>query len=316
MKHVQYVLLAAASLALMAGCGWEGNNGDEFSAWNDSYNWVNFSGMYRDSGNGVLVAGHENVPPTPATETAKTTNIGVGISGLHVYSGTLPSTPIVPGSVTIDCQGFHFSDNGSGVLTGSIAGTSGSVNYTTGSWSLNLGGLEFTQNAAITANWRASEGGTSGQVVPGSTGAPPVYSFSVAQTGNLLTFTDSNGKVYQGYISGISSPTSGGNPPSTAAGQGQNIQPNGTVTAEAPSVQSGSAIAQFEVEGTSISGAHVKITGVLSLDFVISTTVVTTPGFFGNTSQSTSTESHNRTMRATWIEDNGQTGDILGTAAG
>jgi len=197
------------------------------------------------------------------------------------------------------------------VLVGSIAGTSGSINYTTGNWTVNLGALEFPVGVEISANFRYTEGGTTGSVEPGSTGKP-IFSLSVAQTGNILRFTDNNGAVYEGQISGISAPTGGG---ATAAGEGGHIDPQGASPAvTTPSTQTGTAIGQFEVQGQSSSGTHVKITGTLSLDFTTSTRTITTPGVRGNTTDSTSVQSNNRMLKATWIEDGGQTGDIVGSA--
>lgn len=311
MMRVKGGLLAVAALALMSGCGWESGGGGDFSSWNDSYNWVNFSGVYRNPDGGVLVSGFGSTPATPAGETKSEALIGTGVAGLHQYSGVLSVRPVAPGTLTIHCQGFSFTDDGKGVLAGSNPGTGGTISYATGSWAINLGPLEFIQGAEITANWSVTVGATAGTINPGNTGKS-VYSMSVAQTGNRLTFTDNNGARYEGFISGISAPTGGG---ATAAGQGGNIEPQGSeaVTTDA-GPQTGTAFAQFEAEGRSTSGAHVKITGTLSLEFTTSSTTVNTPGFWGDTSATTSTQSNNRMMRATWIEEDGQTADIIGSA--
>jgi len=68
--------------------------------------------------------------------------IAVGNGGT-VYGGTLQTIPIVAGSFNPTDGVESFTDNGVGVLTGS-AGGSGTINYTTGAWSL-------TFNAAVAA---------------------------------------------------------------------------------------------------------------------------------------------------------------------
>lgn len=70
-------------------------------------------------------------------------NIALGNGG-KVYSGTLSTIPIVPGSFHPSDIIESFTDNGAGVLTGS-AGGSGTINYTSGAWTL-------TFNANVAAN--------------------------------------------------------------------------------------------------------------------------------------------------------------------
>ena len=60
--------------------------------------------------------------------------IAVGDGGVN-YSGTLATFPIRAGSFTATNGVESFTDNGLGVLTGS-AGGSGTINYTTGAWTL------------------------------------------------------------------------------------------------------------------------------------------------------------------------------------
>ena len=61
-------------------------------------------------------------------------NIALGNGG-KTYSGTLAVAPIYPGTFTPSDGIESFTDNGAGVLTGS-AGGSGTINYTTGAWTL------------------------------------------------------------------------------------------------------------------------------------------------------------------------------------
>ena len=79
-------------------------------------------------------------------------SLGVGMANVHGYSGTLQSTPIKPGSLTIDCGGLSFADNSIGVLAG-LAGTSGSIDYFTGAWTINLGPLQFPSGVSITGHY-------------------------------------------------------------------------------------------------------------------------------------------------------------------
>ena len=62
--------------------------------------------------------------------------IAVGNGG-KTYSGTLITHPIVAGSFTPTDGIETFTDNGLGVLTGSLTG-SGTINYTTGAWTLTF----------------------------------------------------------------------------------------------------------------------------------------------------------------------------------
>lgn len=58
-------------------------------------------------------------------------------SGGKNYSGTLSTHPILVGSFTATDGTETFTDNGDGTLTGSAGGT-GTINYTTGAWSLSF----------------------------------------------------------------------------------------------------------------------------------------------------------------------------------
>ena len=309
--RVGRIPITALILTVTAGCGWEGSNNDDFSAWNESYNWANFSGVYRAPSGGLVVSGFEGTPGSAPTEVNYSQTFGTGVSGVHGYAGSLSRIPVVAGSVTFDCGSYHFSDNGSGVLVGSIAGTGGTVSYDTGSWSINLGALEFPVGVEIIANWRYTEGGSTGHAEPGNTGRS-IYTFSVAQTGNALVFTDSNGGQYSGYISGLS--TTGGNPGAqpvdTASGEIPQTYPQGqTATAQQQTTGSGEVVAQFEVQGQSSAGVHVRITGTLQSHYTATASAASTAG------QQASVVISSRVMNGTWIEDNGMTGDIVGAAS-
>lgn len=65
-----------------------------------------------------------------------TQTIAVG-DGTANYLGTLGAVPIVAGTLTITDGIESFVDNGAGLLTGNLGGV-GSINYTTGSWTLSF----------------------------------------------------------------------------------------------------------------------------------------------------------------------------------
>lgn len=76
-------------------------------------------------------------------------NIALGTGGTTGFSGTLATKPIAAGSFNPTDGVETFIDNGNGTLTGS-AGGSGTINYTTGAWTLT-----FNANPANHANIRA-----------------------------------------------------------------------------------------------------------------------------------------------------------------
>lgn len=63
-------------------------------------------------------------------------NIAVG-TGVATYNGTLTVFPIVPGSLTITNGTEIFTDNGFGLLVGSLGGT-GTIAYNTGVWNVTF----------------------------------------------------------------------------------------------------------------------------------------------------------------------------------
>lgn len=65
-----------------------------------------------------------------------TETIDVGDGGT-AYNGTLLSFPIVTGSLSITAMSEVFSDNGNSTLSSNLGGT-GTINYTTGVWTLNF----------------------------------------------------------------------------------------------------------------------------------------------------------------------------------
>jgi len=124
----------------------------------------------------------------------------------------------------------------------------------------------------------------------GSSGEP-VYSMTVQQAGNNLTMIDNNGGTYSGLISTI------------ASTGGQTIEYPDTTTSMP--ANGDTMTASFEVEGRSSSGVHVKIVGTLTGTATVTAATATTPSTIRLAT---------RTIRGTWIEANGFTGEVLGTA--
>jgi len=77
----------------------------------------------------------------------------VGEAGRTTYSGHVANVPVVPGSMRVRAGGFYFVDDGGGVLAGSSAGTAGTINYASGSWSIDLGGKDIAAGETILANY-------------------------------------------------------------------------------------------------------------------------------------------------------------------
>lgn len=172
MKTVLNFGLALVVVALLSGCEWD-SSGDEGS-WNDSYSWINFSGLYRGL-DGMLVRefeASESATSTTTTtiSTTTTTDDGTTITTTVVNgesAGTAPSFQtslngglnfrpgIVPGSVTFvlnatvaNGSSGSVTDDGSGGLSGSVnlvgpdsstaQPVTGTINYDTGVWTMDL----------------------------------------------------------------------------------------------------------------------------------------------------------------------------------
>ena len=79
MKFSSCVFVLSMAATLLMGCegGWTSGGGVD--DWNEAYNWVNFSGVYRGIGGGVLVTDYSTTPGTPSTtESEKDQRIGTG----------------------------------------------------------------------------------------------------------------------------------------------------------------------------------------------------------------------------------------------
>ncbi|MBM4148020.1 MAG: hypothetical protein FJ224_03130 [Lentisphaerae bacterium] len=300
MKKLLAIMLALVPVAVfLAGCEWEATDDEE--SWNDNVApWVNFSGIYRGTGpRGYIVS-----KPTPGGSTDEDpTEVAVQ----NEPAGSLPATqtslsggfptaklPIVPGSVTIVMQGASsggsFRDDGSGGLSGrfNLVGidaptktATGTIDYETGTWALFLDSPGFLEPVNVFLSWTYTVSPSDpviDDLPPGNTGAP-IFAFTIAQNGNVLTIVDSQGSTFSGQVWGVQ--TAGGDSTGTT---------------------SGDVIANFQVKGTSAAGIDVTITGALQGYY-------TAPAgdlVYGTLS--------GRVINGTWVEDGGKTGDIRGAA--
>lgn len=112
-KRGLWLSVVLVSLAVVIGCSeWE-SSGDE-GAWNDSYGWLDFSGVYADMDKGVLV--RDGASGT-SSQTSVNELIGTGDGASTSFSGALANGGVVEGSVLISAGAFGFVDDGNGTLT-------------------------------------------------------------------------------------------------------------------------------------------------------------------------------------------------------
>ena len=278
---------AAAVLvaSTITGCDWEG--GSDAETISGRYGWVNFSGVYRGSQGGILVTDYTQTADTPAT-TNRVANerVATAVAGQSVYSGNLRQAGITAGSLTIVAGVYVLTDNGSGGLAGS--GRTGTINYGSGAWSINLAGAWPPAGTQITATYTYYLSGTKGTTgADAGTSGKPIYAFTVQQDGNSLSILDNNGATYNGKISSIRS----------TGGASQDLPDS----ASAP-VTGDQLIGSFEASGQSAAGVEVKMVGTLQ-------------GTVGGASDTGITLT-DRAMYGTWIESGtGKTGDINGSAS-
>lgn len=298
MKRIALIGICVAALAVgLVGCDW--STGNEATSWSSSYNWVNFSGIYRSAAGGLLVTDYTTTPSTPgSTNMLRVSGESQGDykADQTVFGNTLKNGNIVPGTVQIKLGEFStLSDDGNGVL--SAGSTKGDIAYVVGGWNITFpAGLGPNQGGSIKAtyNYYVSNSGSSGSGArPGSTGS--IYSFAIVHQGQHLTFTDNNGATYVGKIGEIRSASGAQN---TDIGQvGANEQGNDTARYtyyESPLPENGDTmIATFECSGISAAMMQVKIVG--SFQGTVASGVFT-----------------GRILTGTWIELGGKTGDVNG----
>ncbi len=109
-------LLVAGLAAIVGviGCSdWE-SSGDE-EAWDSSYNWLDFSGMYADVGQGVFVKDAATAfDITPALVVGE--SLGTANGSATSFSGAFAHDGIVRGSVLLSAGPINFVDDGTGGL--------------------------------------------------------------------------------------------------------------------------------------------------------------------------------------------------------
>lgn len=276
MRPWMSVTLVSVLAALLVGCEGDWTSGGGVESWNESYNWVNFSGVYKGIGGGLLVTDYSATPGTPGvTNTASQSFVANGQTEQTV---TCSKKPVVRGSITVTISGgYSFTDpDGDGILSGS-SGTSGEIDYQTGVITLRFFDIPPNAGASGTVSYNYSVSGNAGTGSAGSgSSGVKIYSFTVFQEGNVMTITDNNGSVYEGNFGSIRS--SAGATGSPAAGD--------------------TVVGQFECNGVSAAGFSVSIVGTLQ-------GVVSGDGDVLS----------NRQMFGTWIEDGGRTGDVNGEAS-
>ncbi|MCX6992765.1 MAG: hypothetical protein NT011_06435 [Kiritimatiellaeota bacterium] len=273
--YLQFIGLIFCVLTL-AGCEWTAGSG--VSSWDDSGNWVDFSGSYRALDGGMLVRQFSG--GTATTNTVSNELLSTGDGSKTAFSGQIAYTP-VRGSLTIfTIGGYRFTDTvGTTADTVSLAvtpadGSAGTFNYSTRAWALTF--------PAPLASGTQIMGTYQHLVVTSMQGnhGTAIYSFMVYQTGNKLQITDSNGATYEGTMGTVR--TTGGEP--IDANDPNAIPPT-----------TGPVVAQFSATGTS-QGYSVTLVGVMQ----------------GTLSGGTTLSS--RSMTATFIESAGYEASVSAVA--
>ena len=309
-KLVNFSIVLVVVGVIVMGCEWTGSGSD--GSWSDSYSWINFSGLYRGSGGDVVRDFGAAGPATPGAGNIVVVNNesgGTAPAASTELSGVLNNRPgIVPGSVTIVLQpaspegsAGSVTDNGAGGLSGfvNLVGidsstanpVSGTINYSTGAWTLTLQSPGLLTSAQILANYAydanigTGGGGTNGGGPSLGVVGGRVQSIQIEQLGNKLTFRTSNGHVLEGYLSVVTLP--GGDQTGRSAGD---------------------VSATYEVKGV-VDGQQVRISGTLSGVYVPPADITfanpQAPIIYGIMS--------NRILQGIWMQPNG-TADVYGVA--
>ncbi len=266
-----------AGVLLMAGCHDWSSGGS--SAWSSRYNWANFSGVYRaiddptGAASGPLVTNYTDRREQSGNRI--TEHFATGDGARTLFTGGLRSRQITPDTVTVTTPNLVMRDDGGGNLAGN--GSTGTITYGNGFLTLNF---ENPPAAGVRINVSYQFDSPTHLSRSGVTGAT-IHSFSVEQTGERLVITDNNGAVYEGNMGRVAS-TSG------AAGTVGGDEDEGV-----GEPITGTVIAQFQASGVSAAGVEVRMTGSFTADAAAG-------------------QLENRTIRGTWIEAGGKTGEING----
>ncbi len=277
--------LTALTICLLVSTGCEWTAGSKVNSWDDSSNWVDFSGTYRASdGNSILVrkfgatSGSTNTIWT--TNTVSSEYLATGNGTNTAFSGQVAHSPL-RGSLTIfTVGGYRFTDSASATAdTVALSvipndGSAGSFNYLTRAWALTFPS-PISAGTQILATYLYISSEQVEDPTQGNSGKP-IYSFVIYQTGNRLQLTDNNGATYEGYLGTVR--TTGGR------------VSDATDTSFVPPT-SGPVTAQFSATGIS-QGFKVQIVGTLSGTLTSATTLTS------------------RSIQATFIEEGGSQADI------
>jgi len=294
MKRFSLIGISIALTAIcITGCSWE--TGSDAESWSSSYDWVNFSGVYRGVGGGLLVTDYTTTPSIPGVTNvySKTESGGTMPARGVSASGRVSNGGLVPGSfmVTVGAIATLSDVAKDGTLSGN---GSGSVNYEGGTWSIEIDTWS-TDPEQITVAYSytvSRDGSSSSGARPGSTGS--IYSFDLQHRGENLTFTDNNGAVYTGIISKMASSSGAQNTDISQVGTDESGNDTKYTYYESPLPEDGDSItASFEVSGVSAAAMSVRIVGTLE--------GAVTAGNFNS-----------RRLDGTWIEVGGKTGDVNG----
>jgi hypothetical protein len=299
----------ACVAAVVCSCGdWE--RADDTATWNDAYNarfeWINFSGTYKNSNGWYIVTQFRRPDSTIGGTGGNTGSPGVqnyvvatSTERTYRFGGTLRPLPVMPGTVSFhatieigDTETLSDRDN-DGLLYSSIDnGNAGFVNYYTGAFSLEFGMAVLPGTNVVATFISGVQPGSTNIVVttpPRSGSSRPIYQFVVVQDASLLRLTDNYGNTYTGRITRISS---------TAGGTDADIRPGEAVTVVASFIASGN--------GVSISGTLEGLYTAAEQE-----TGVTTPG---QTQEEYRGTLENRVVRGVWVEASGRSGAIEANA--
>lgn len=276
MKKLLGMVAGLIMVAGLVSCDWSGTSEDE--SWNDRYNWVNFSGVYRGAGGGLLVSSYSTQPGSNQGNVVSREVVARGNGTKNSFSGTLSNRGIVAGTVAISTEivgigTVSLTDDGSGVLAG--GGGAGTIVYSTGAYSITFTG-PVVNGSAIAISYEYASSGSSGS------SGKAIVSFTVTQEGNKLTFVDNNGAVYAGNFGSVRTTTGVSRDTPGSAGT---------------PVAGDTVIGSFQVSGKSAAGYSVTITGTFQ-------------GTVGANLELTG-----RVINGTWIEQGGKTGDVNGAAS-
>lgn len=308
-------ILVAALAAGIVGCSWE--TGDDATSWSSSYNWVNFSGIYRSEAGGLLIKDYSsaasstetttsgtstNVTTTASTNGNQTTtttttetikvnneNQGTFSASQTTFSGNLAHSNIVAGTLTLtlyngstDAAIKSVSDDGTGKLgSGLNAGTVSA----SGSWSLTLNTEFPTVAGYIRASYTYSRSSTSTET--STTGTSTTSGEESGVTGKgIYSLTVIHNGQYVDITDNNGASYSGYISQMRSTSGKENT--DSTLPADGDTI-----IASWECTGTSAAG--VKVTLIGTLQGTVAGGVFTS-----------------RTVSGTWIEATGRSGDFTG----